>query len=202
MVNSNVETLQIFHTQPISNERGPLNLLLTINAICLLLFTTLYLKLRTLLKQTQHQVHHFHPFIPETGPAIGTKLKALPFLSLNGQEHQLDHLPRPLIVNFTHTGCGHCANHVQELIAEGEVVTNASVIISTESEQLSTSEWLKENKITGIPVLVGQTTMLETYQINHFPSILVIDEQDVIRAKPVTAVETKKKLLALAGERV
>ncbi|CAI8977996.1 AhpC/TSA family protein [Brevibacillus sp. IT-7CA2] len=185
-----------------SHERGSIDLLIAINLIFLLIFAFILAKLLTLLKQTQRQVHHFHPFIPETGPAIGTKLQSLPFLTLNGLEQQLNHLPRPLIVNFTHTGCGHCANHVHELLSEGRVLTDASVIISTESEHISTSQWLRENNISGIPVLIGNEPMLEAYKINHFPSVFVIDEQDVIRAKPITAVETKKKLLALAGEPV
>ncbi|MFS0554347.1 TlpA family protein disulfide reductase [Brevibacillus sp. 179-C9.3 HS] len=176
-------------------------MLLAIKASFALVFVVIFVKVTALLKQTQVQVHNFHPFIPETGPAIGTQLQSLSFRTLNGQEHRLDHLPRPLIVNFTHTGCGHCASHVHELLSEGGELTAASVIISTESEQLSTSQWLQENKIAGIPVLIGNSPMLETYQINHFPSIFVIDEQDVVRAKPVSAVDTKKKLLALAGER-
>lgn len=89
---------------------------------------------------------------------------------------------------------------MHELLSEGRVLTDASVIISTESEHISTSQWLKENNISGIPVLIGNEPMLEAYKINQFPSVFVIDEQDVIRAKPITAVETKKKLLALAGE--
>lgn len=154
------------------------------------------------IKTTGQIVFHFNPSSlqqKKNGPPIGARLDLQSFFAVEQASSWLDELPKPMIVNFVHTGCAHCPRHTRELIDADPLVSRHLLLMTTESSTESVEAWLEEHKFTGVHHMKAEPSFLMKNEITRFPTTLLVDQDYVIRYKPFDtpdSVDQFRKLLA------
>ncbi|HEV3237774.1 MAG TPA: redoxin family protein, partial [Gemmataceae bacterium] len=145
-------------------------------------------------------------FVPDL--SIGKPAPEIVIENLEGKEAMLSGLKGKVVVlDIWATWCGPCRAmipHEREMVSKLKDKPFVLVSISTDEEKKTLTDFLAKEKMPWTHWWSGpESALMEDYEVEHFPTIYVLDAKGIIRNKEIRGEELEKaveKLLEEMGE--